>query len=67
MTPTSTTGIAISDDVVGRSRQMSQAMRPTSTTCVLPSTVASPAPTWSIALCQSTRSAAKNAPASQAK
>ena len=66
-TPTSTTGIATSDAVCGRSRQSSQAISPTSTTWVFPSTVASPAPTWSIALCQSTRSAAKKTPANHAK
>ena len=43
-----------------------QASSATSTTCVLPSTVANPAPTCSIALCQRIRSAAKNAPAHQA-
>src|SRR6476619_6286485 len=61
-TPKPTIGIATSDERCGFSPSRAQASTPTSTTCVLPSTVASPAPTSSIALCQRIRSAAKNAP-----
>src|ERR671914_360143 len=46
---------------------MSHASTPTSTTCVFPSTVARPAPTYSIELCHRSRSAAKKAPASHAQ
>ena len=66
MTPNSATGIAASERFDGRSRRNAQASRPTSTTCRLPSTVASPAPTSSIPWCQAIRSTAKKSPAIQA-
>ena len=47
----------------GRSPKTSHATTPTTRTCRLPSTVASPAPTYSIAWCQNVRSPAKKTPA----
>jgi hypothetical protein len=47
--PTMATGIATSEPLGSRSRKSAHASTPTSRTCVLPSTVASPAPTSSIA------------------
>ena len=48
MMPLIATGIASSELREGRSWKSAQASRPTITTWVLPSTVASPAPTYSI-------------------
>ena len=51
-TPTNTTGIEASERLSGRSPSATQASSPTSTTWMLPRTVASPAPTASIEWCQ---------------
>ena len=56
----------MSDRFDGRSRRMSHASTPTSTTCRFPSTVASPAPTCSIPSCHTIKSTAKKTPASHA-
>src|SRR3954451_24547373 len=63
-TPTSTIGTAARTRASGRSPSSAHATYATTTTCRLPSTVASPAPTSAIAWCQKIRSAAKNTPAS---
>ena len=65
-TPRSTTGTAAATRADGRSDRTSQAMSGTITTCVLPRTVASPAPTAAMAWCHRTRSMAKKTPASHA-
>ena len=62
-TPPNTTGIATSVRFSGRSPRNSHASSPTSTTWMLPSTVARPAPTASIEWCQNVRSAANITPA----
>ena len=51
------------DAATGRLVRTAQAAKGTTTTCRLPSTVASPAPTSAIASCQKIRSAAKKTPA----
>jgi hypothetical protein len=56
----------MSDRFAGRSPSATQAITPTSTTWVFPSTVPSPAPTASIEWCQKVRSAANITPATQA-
>ncbi len=63
ITPASTTGSASSVARDGRSPRSSQAKKPTMMTCRLPSTVARPAPTASMAWCQNIRSPVKNSPA----
>ncbi len=50
----------------GRSSWISQAARPTKTTCMLPSTVARPAPIHWMARCQNTRSRPKTTPLASA-
>ena len=60
-----TTGIEASERLSGRSPSATQASSPTSTTWMLPRTVASPAPTASIEWCQNVRSAANITPAIQ--
>ena len=55
-----------SSRAAGRSPSTTHATSPTKATCRLPSTVARPAPTSSIAWCQKMRSAAKKTPATAA-
>ena len=62
-TPISVSGSAARIRRPGASPSTAQAANGTITTCRLPSTVASPAPTSAIAWCQKIRSAAKNSPA----
>ena len=66
MTPIKTIGIDASVRDSGRSPSAAHAIRPTSTTWMFPSTVASPAPTASIEWCQNVRSAANITPAASA-
>ena len=63
----SSTGRASNRDRFGRSPSTNQAKTATKSTCRLPSTVASPAPTAEIEWLHSTRSPARNAPASRAR
>jgi hypothetical protein len=65
-TPTRRTGRARTVARDGRSPKSSHAATPTRTTWRLPRTVASPAPTASIAWCQKRRSPAKKTPATTA-
>ena len=64
-TPPNTIGTATSERFSGRSPSAAQAISATKTTCTLPSTVDSPAPTASMAWCQKVRLAANSTPASQ--
>jgi hypothetical protein len=66
-TPLSTTGMAIAMRSGRLSRRKSQASTATNTTWVLPSTVASPAPTSAMVWWYSSRSTAKKMPASHAR
>jgi hypothetical protein len=65
-TPSSSTGREASSLGEGRSPSSHHATAATTSTCRLPSTVASPAPTRSMTWCHSTRSQAKNTPAAAA-
>ena len=67
VTPASTSGMASAVRNGSRSRSSSQASSATNTTWVLPSTVASPAPTSPMVWWYSSRSMAKKIPAIHAQ